>query len=70
MIEGTKGEKGDALLPGDIRLPWWKVIIPYVPGVLIKSMDILYDQFNQRFTVSSTELTELGWRLTAMEETS
>lgn len=69
VLEGTKGEKGDANLPEDIRLPWWRIMLPYC-GIQIQTMDLLYDDLGNRYIVSSTELTELGWRITAMQEST
>jgi len=65
--QGTKGEKGDAILPGDARSPWWSVLVPGVAGITLRSSDIITDDLNRRYTISSAELTDLGWRLTAMQ---
>lgn len=63
---GTKGEHGDTNLPGDIRMPWYRVLLPSWSGTLINSADVINDSNGRRYKVSSAELTGLGWRLTAM----
>ena len=63
---GTKGEKGDTNLPGDVRLGWYRVLLPNCPGSTIEAFDVINDNLDRRYKVSSVELTELGWRLTAM----
>lgn len=67
VLQGTKGEKDGAVLPGDVRLPWWQILLPAFPGVLLRSADILTDDIDRRYVISSPELTELGWRITAMQ---
>ncbi len=65
ILQGTKGEKGDVALPGDIRQPWYAILLPAWPGVLIDTADVLNDDLGRRMKVSGAELTNLGWRLTA-----
>jgi hypothetical protein len=45
QLQGTKGERGQANLPGDVRMS---------------------DDIGRFWTISSAELTDLGWRLTAV----
>jgi hypothetical protein len=66
ILQGTKGENTGTGLPDDIRDPWWQILMPSWPGVLLKSSHIIVDDLGRRFTVSSAELTDLGWRITAM----
>ena len=66
IVQGTKGEKGDTNLPGDIRMPWYSVLLPALPGgVQIETADVMTDSLGRRFKISSAELGALGWRLTA-----
>lgn len=67
VLQGTKGEKGDAVLPGDARSPWWTILVPQHAGVVLRTSDIATDDLNRRYTVSSAELTDAGWRITAMQ---
>jgi len=67
IVQGTKGEKGETTVPGDIRLPWFNVILPLSIPVQVKTADIFTDDqaIPIVYTVSSAEQTELGWRFTA-----
>ena len=65
VLQGTRGEKGDTQLPGDVRLPWYEVLLPYAPGVQIKAFDVMTDEVGQRYRIASTERSNLGWRMTA-----
>ncbi|MRW88864.1 hypothetical protein GJ699_02580 [Duganella sp. FT80W] len=67
ILQGTKGEKTEANLPADIRSPWWAILLPAWPGVVLRSTDVITDDLGRRYTVSSAELTDRGWRLTAMQ---
>jgi hypothetical protein len=68
ILQGSKGEKGEVNLPGDVRSPWWILLLPNLPGALyLRTDDIVIDDFGRRYTLSSVEQTELGWRMTALE---
>lgn len=66
-LNGTKGERGPSPLPGDVRQPWGAVLAPHFDGVTLKSADRMYDDQGRAWTLSSTELSSLGWRLTTMQ---
>jgi hypothetical protein len=65
IIQGTKGEKGQVNLPGDTRAPWWTILMPASVGS-VKYGDLIIDDLGTRYVVSSSELTALGYRITAM----
>lgn len=67
VLQGTKGEKGDAILPGDVRSPWWAILLPHWPGVTLRSGDIITDDIQRRYVISSAELSDLGWLITAQQ---
>jgi hypothetical protein len=67
VLQGTKGEKGGVALPGDVRDAWWAILLPQAPGVVLRSGDIITDDLSRRYIISSAELTDLGWRLTAQQ---
>lgn len=67
VLQGTKGEKTEAALPGDVRSPWWVVLLPHAVGVTLRTNDIITDELARRYIISSAELTDAGWRMTAMQ---
>jgi hypothetical protein len=68
MLQGTKGEKSLTNLPGDTRSPWWAIFLPVLPaGITLLTDDVLVDDLGRSMILSSCELTELGWRLSAQE---
>lgn len=65
MLLGARQIKGDAGLPLDTTMKGASVLLPStVPGIL-RTSDLLTDDAGRRFTVSGSELSPLGWRLTA-----
>ncbi len=67
ILQGTKAERGVTQLPGDVRWVWAAVLAPHLPGVTLRDGDRLFDNLNRSFTLSSTELTNLGWRIAAAQ---
>lgn len=64
ILQGTKGEKSDAALPGDTRAAWWTVLMPY-HGIDLFPGDIMIDELKQRYVISSNERTDAGYRMTS-----
>lgn len=67
VLQGTKGEKGGVNLPGDVRDPWWSILLPHYGTVQMRSGDVITDDLSNKYIISSAELTDLGWRLTAQQ---
>lgn len=67
VLQGTKGERNEAGVPGDTRTPWWAILMPAWDGVTLRTSDIITDELGRRYVVSSAELTDMGWRITAMQ---
>jgi len=67
VLQGTKGNEGELRNPGDLRLPWFIILLPPTPGVELLPSDMVKsdDAIPRLFTLSSCELSALGWRLTA-----
>lgn len=59
----ARGEGSEVNLPGDVRTPGYTIYMPYLPGTLIRSSDIITDELGRRFIISSAELTDQGWNM-------
>lgn len=68
ILQGTKGETNPAGLPTDIRTPWWTILLPSFHGIILDLGDIIRDDLGRKYIISSAELTDMGWRLTASTE--
>ena len=67
ILQGTKGETNEAKLPQDVKTPWWAILMPAWPGIVLRTSDIIRDDLNRKYVISSAELTDMGWRITAMQ---
>jgi len=67
VLQGTKGETNEAKLPQDVKTPWWSILMPAWPGVVFRTSDIIRDELDRKYVISSAELTDMGWRITAMQ---
>jgi hypothetical protein len=67
ILQGTKGETNEAKLPGDVKTPWWAILFPACPGIVLRTSDIIRDELGRKYLISSAELTDMGWRITAMQ---
>ena len=67
ILQGTKGEANENKLPLDVRTPWWAILMPAYPGVILRTSDIIRDDLGRKYIISSAELTDMGWRCTAMQ---
>jgi hypothetical protein len=61
---GGGGTSGTGL-PTDQSMPAFIVLMPKVPTVIFSPGDIMNDDLGRTIVIASTELTDLGWRLSA-----
>jgi hypothetical protein len=57
-------------LPGDGSIPYWTVLLPAYPGVVLLPSDLLTDDLGRNAVVVVAELSSLGWRLTVKQATT
>lgn len=65
VLQAYRGERGEVRLPSDTRMPWFAILLPVFSGVTLEAADKVTDAVGRTYTLSSCELTSLGWRLTA-----
>jgi hypothetical protein len=57
-------------LPNDSSIPYWTVLLPAFPGVILRPSDLMTDDLDRNAVVAAAELTELGWRITVKQATT
>jgi hypothetical protein len=57
-------------LPTDQAVPYWNVLLPTVPGVILSPGDLISDDLSRTAVITGSELTYLGWRLSAKMATT
>lgn len=73
LIKGPRGDVGDVKLPGDTKLPWEELVLPPIPATTLRNdMIVTYSDGTDTFrlVLSLVELTSLGYRCTAIYETT
>ncbi|SFK32848.1 hypothetical protein SAMN05518863_106134 [Candidatus Pantoea symbiotica] len=63
------GEHSPLKLPGETRSAWHNIMMPAFRGVFVHAGDFITDDAGHRFVISGSELTDMGWRLTALQVT-
>lgn len=64
--KGRAKQFGD--LPGDVGTGVWELLLPLVPGVLVRDADIAVDNLGRRYILGSCELQDYGWRCKAVQK--
>nr|WP_294527309.1 hypothetical protein [uncultured Rhodopila sp.] len=68
------GEARSALtaanLPTDQAIPYWNIFVPAPAGVLLAPGDMVTDDIGRSAVIAGSELTNLGWRITAKMATT
>jgi hypothetical protein len=61
------GGRPDSDLPSDSSIPYWTVLLPAFPGILLRPSDLMTDDLGRNAVVTAAELTDLGWRIAAKQ---
>lgn len=70
-VTGAAGSgQPEAGLPSDSTVPYWTVLLPAFPGVLLMPADLMTDDLGRNAVVSAAEKTALGWRLSVKQATT
>jgi hypothetical protein len=57
-------------LPTDQAVPFWNLLLPSSSGVILSPGDIIADDLGRTATIAGSELTNLGWRISARTATN
>lgn len=66
LIQGG-GNEAKTNLPTDTKQPALSILIPNLGNVMIRIDDIVVDEKNQQYVIDDNELTDLGWRIRAIQ---
>ena len=71
VVGASSGGRPFAGLPGDnSTVPYWTVLVPRCPDVVLRPTDLMFDDLGRNAVVMAAELSELGWRLTVKQVTT
>ena len=57
-------------LPSDTSVSFWSVLVPHVAGIVLRAGDLTSDDVGRSGTVTTSELTDFGWRLGVKQVTT
>jgi hypothetical protein len=66
LLYDARGRQTEVGLPTDLPSPFYDILLPITPeGIDLRTTEFADDALGRRYTISSSELTQFGWRLTA-----
>jgi hypothetical protein len=57
-------------LPTDQAVPYWNILLPAIACIILSPGDLVTDDLNRTAAIAGTELTDLGWRISAKMATT
>jgi hypothetical protein len=70
LLVGGVGDRTKVGLPDDTRLPGFVAMLPYVHSVMPRVADILLDDLDRRFIITSVEKISSVWRFSLVQAVS
>jgi hypothetical protein len=70
VLGENRTSRSTADLPTDQVTPYWSVLVPSPAGVVLSPGDIITDDLGRTAVIAGTELTNLGWRISAKMATT
>ncbi|HUB90955.1 MAG TPA: hypothetical protein VMA74_14615 [Dyella sp.] len=68
VLAASKTGHAPTNLPGDVPDAWYTLLLPGLPGGMqMLAHDVVTDDLNNRYVLSSVELSGLGWRCSMMQ---
>jgi hypothetical protein len=65
VLGESKSSSSPAHLPTDTPTSYWNVLVPSPVGVILSPGNIITDDLRRTATIVGSELTNLGWRISA-----
>jgi hypothetical protein len=70
VLGETRSNASTTGLPTDQTVPYWSILVPAVAHVVLSPGDLVTDDLSRTAVISSSELTDLGWRINARMATT
>jgi len=68
ILLGGRGESTGTGLPSASKNVGWKILLPPSVTQTVNAGDLIIDDLQRRYVVQGAEYTDLGWRISAVEE--
>jgi hypothetical protein len=70
VLGETRSASPTVDLPTDQAVPYWSVLLPAAPGVILLPGDLITDDLDRSAVIIGSELTHMGWRINAKMATT
>jgi hypothetical protein len=70
VLGENRSSRSTADLPTDQVIPYWNILMPPPPGIVLSPGDIISDDLGRAAVIVGSELTDLGWRISARMATT
>jgi hypothetical protein len=70
VLGDNRSSASETDLPTDQTIPYWAILMPAADGVLLSAGDIVTDDLGRTAVIAGSELTDLGWRISAKMATT
>jgi len=70
VLGETRTSTSETNLPTDQAIPYWTILLPSIAQVTLSPGDMITDDMNRTAIIVGSELTDLGWRISARMATT
>lgn len=70
LVGENRSSTSETGLPSDQTSPYWAVLVPAPAGILLSPGDLVADDLGRTAVITGSELTDLGWRISAKRATT
>jgi hypothetical protein len=70
VLGENRSSASEADLPTDQAIPYWNILLPASARLILSPGDLITDDLNRTAVIAGSELTDLGWRISAKMATT
>jgi hypothetical protein len=70
VLGENRSSASETDLPTDQTIPYWNILLPAVARIVLSPGDLITDDLGRMAVIAGSELTDLGWRISAKMATT
>ncbi len=67
VLGENRSSASETDLPTDQTIPYWNILLPAIARIILSPGDLITDDLNRTAVIAGSELTDLGWRISAKD---